>query len=501
MNNLIQHNNISNMPWQLLAYSLLGIIVGILLVLVPLLQGIVFIAGIILLIAGVKRPEYVVLTIVILTSSIIFEAKLPLIPIGIGSLHIADTLLLFLFGIIGYRAICSNTTLSEISPINKLLWLFMGTVIISAVISVYTYGVDISFVFRRLREVSYYLLFYLITSLVTEKRQIQFLIRGLFCIAMVVAVTMLVQAVVGESIQLMPGRVEVASTFGEEFDATRILPPGTTLVLVLLIMSICFVTFIKERSILKSGQFYIFMVLGIGIVLTYTRSYWITVLLAISLLLLIPSVKYKLRLLAMLAIVAILATTLITTFANFDKRFENTLFAVSARVSSLFAGKDLTQSSSLESRQIENSYAIPLIERHPVLGIGLGNDYRPPIFGDNDTITYYIHNGYLWILTDMGILGLVSFMLFYGGFLIRAVRNWNNIGDIYLKTAIVSFVLSGIGILLMSLYVPLFMEWHSIVVIATIMGLSETIIRYNLKAAGSRTCQHKNNSERCLRRE
>jgi len=47
-----------------------------------------------------KKPEIGILAIVILISSIIFEEALPLIPIGVGSFHISDAILLFLLFLI-----------------------------------------------------------------------------------------------------------------------------------------------------------------------------------------------------------------------------------------------------------------------------------------------------------------------------------------------------------------------------------------------------------------
>jgi len=60
----------------------------------------------------------------------------------------------------------------------------------------------------------------------------------------------------------------------------------------------------------------------------------------------------------------------------------------------MFTGRKVFKSDSLEWRKLENKYALQKIAKNPFLGIGLGNDYRPPIFSSNDTLTKYIHNGY-----------------------------------------------------------------------------------------------------------
>ena len=43
------------------------------------------------------------------------------------------------------------------------------------------------------------------------------------------------------------------------------------------------------------------------------------------------------------------------------------------------------------------------------------------------------------------------------------------------------FTLSGLGILLANIVNPMFIQWFSIVVIATMIGLTEAIIRINEK--------------------
>jgi len=48
-----------------------------------------------------------------------------------------------------------------------------------------------------------------------------------------------------------------------------------------------------------------------------------------------------------------------------------------------------------------------------------------------------------------------------------------------LKSVVVGFMLSGVGILLAAIVIPVFMQWFAIVVIATMIGLTEAIIRIN----------------------
>jgi O-antigen ligase len=131
----------------------------------------------------------------------------------------------------------------------------------------------------------------------------------------------------------------------------------------------------------------------------------------------------------------------------------------------------------VDDRRIENEYAFAQIRKHPLLGIGLANDYRPQIYGPEDTLNNYVHNAYLWLLTDMGFIGFLLYCWFYLRFLIRAATNWKKITDAFLQATVVGFLISGIALLPMALFIPVFMEWFSIVVIACMAGLTETLIR------------------------
>ncbi len=247
-------NNLSVL--EIFGWVFAGAAIGLILLNVPLIFALVVAGGLVFLAITTTRPEIGLLSIVVLISSIVFEENLGLIPIGVGSLHIADVMFLFLVSIIIYQRMTREDFNLIKTPLDKWLLLFFATLAISAFIAMHFYGVDFNQVMRQARHLSYYLLFFIVTTLITSKKQIQFVIKGLFVIAVIVAVTMLAQAIVGESIQLMPGRVETARTFGRSYGATRILPPGQTLVFVMFITSVCFLTMFSKTSIFMSKYFY-----------------------------------------------------------------------------------------------------------------------------------------------------------------------------------------------------------------------------------------------------
>ncbi|MHC1696763.1 MAG: O-antigen ligase family protein [Geobacteraceae bacterium] len=472
-----QHKNSLSVP-EIIGWIVAGAVISLLLLSVPLNIALLMVGGLLILAVTATRPEIGILSIVVLISSIVFGESLGLIPIGIGSLHIADVMLLYMLFLIIRRHFGHEDLIFISTPLDKWLVLFMVTVIISALLSILHYGVDFNDVMRQVRHLTYYLIFFIVTNLITTKEQMVFVIRGLLAISVVVAITMVLQAIVGESVQLMPGRVEAAMTFGRAYDATRILPPGQTLLFVMFITSFCFLCLRSEKNSLQSGYFYVLTALSVGILLTYNRNYWVAAIFCLAILLMMLPFKGKKKLIAVVVLLVMISGMGILLFDERDSKFNQTVLSISDRFTSLFTGKELIKSRSLEIRRLENKYALAKIAEHPVLGIGLGNTYRP-IFWKNDTLTYYMENGYYWILTDMGIPGLLFFMMFYLRFLVRAFRNRTAIRDDYLRAALTGFMLSGVGILPMVIVNPIFMQWFSIVVISLCIGLSENIIRLN----------------------
>ena len=301
-----QYKNSLSVP-EIIGWIVAGAVISLIVLAVPLNFALVAAGGLLLLAVTTTRPEIGILSIVVLISSIVFGESLGLIPIGIGSLHIADVMLLYLLFLIIRRHFSHEDSGFVGTPLDKWLLLFMVTVVISALVSILHYGVDFNDVMRQARHLSYYLIFFMVTNLITTKEQMVFVIRGLFAISVIVAITMVLQAIVGESVQLMPGRVETAMTFGRAYDATRILPPGQTLLFVMFITSFCFLSLRSEKNLLQSGYFYVLTALSIGILLTYNRNFWVAAIFCLAILLTILPFDGKKKLIAVVVLLVMIS--------------------------------------------------------------------------------------------------------------------------------------------------------------------------------------------------
>ncbi|GFO68112.1 hypothetical protein GMLC_16910 [Geomonas limicola] len=426
-----------------------------------------------------KKPELSIIAIVVIIASVVDVYKLPLVPLGPGSLNVTDILVFVLLALSFWRHLSTRDSQpTASSPVSWLLLLFIGYAVCTALLSIVLLGMDLNTVLRLFRVVSYYLIYFMITNLVCTKQQIRFLVNALFLVAALVVVAMLVQLVMGDSVQLIPGKQYRVDVMEAEVDAMRLQPPGQTLLFACLLTVIALLTNLRSALSLRSRYLYLLALLGAGVLLTYVRTYLLALALVITLYFVVARPEQRLRLAKFVMLGMLLFALLAAGGWGAGGKFQSTLTAMSGRFLTLFAGKELVQTNSLNDRQIENSYALKEIREHPLLGIGLGQDYRPKLYGPDDEITYYVHNVYLWLVLDFGLPGCLVFFLFYLTFLVRAFKSARNEPDPYLRSIAVGALLMGVAALPMALVIPLFLEWHSIVVLAILIGLSETILMH-----------------------
>jgi hypothetical protein len=455
-------------------WLLIPILMGLLLTYFPPEIVAALIGGAIAVWLVLLFPEYAILGTVVLVSSIVFEENLPLISVpGIGSLHITDIVLLVLLVRLIYLSLADPNFKFSISPLSRPLILFMLVVASATVYSVEFCKLDFNQVLREARGFSYYMLFLVITGLFRKEKQIKLLIKGLYLIALFVAIAMIAQAILGDSILLIPGRVETAGTFGSDYGTLRILPPGQTLIYVLFTTTLCMIVLTIKRQILCHV---ILILLGAGVMLTYNRVYWVSIMISMGALMIVGTKSVRKRLAFFVVVFVTLLCTTSGVFSLLGGVYAKSAAAIYERFASVFAGRQLTESSPIEDRVIENEYAMETIKSNFVFGSGLHSYYRPNIYGDRDELNYYVHNAYLWFMKDVGAVGLAVFMWFFVGYISRGIRNINKVNDDSMRATLAGFALSGLGIVPMAIVNPIYMQWFSIVCIGIMSGVSESII-------------------------
>jgi hypothetical protein len=441
------------------------------------------------IVAALKRPELALLGILVCTSSIVFESTLPLVPIGVGSLHISDLLLLGLLGLILARWVVEGDFEIVRTPLDRPLLCFYGVTLASTILAVLRGAVGFEIARRALRVVSYYLTFFLATNLLRERRQFHLLLNGLFLLASIVAVAMVSQFVLGESVAILPGRVETLKTQGTSYQGiTRILPPGQSLVLVGFIAAST-TLIVDGLGALRGFGLLRWVLLGLALLLTFNRSYWVAGALALVLVALLARGEDRQRLVELSLVAAlVLSIVFLSVLAEPESRVAGLLAASLQRLGTLTEAETL-QESSLQWRYVENRYAVAHIADHPLIGAGLGAQYRP-VDPRVDTLerlqkwdaTRYMHNGHLWLMVQSGLLGYFFWLWTSLAFLVRGFKGWRYMSDSLVRGSVLGFTLAFVGVLFVSITSPLPMEWFWTPVIGLMMGVSEAALREGVVA-------------------
>jgi O-antigen ligase len=467
----------------------LGTAIGILATWVSPLWVLLGLVALALGILALKRSEFALLGILIATSSIIFEESLPMIPTPIGSFHMADILLLASLGLIIMRRMVDPDFKIVRTPLDWPLLFFYGVTLLSTFFAILESSVEVTDALRATRVLSYYLTFFIVTNLVRERRQLDLLLNGIFFLATIVAAAMVVQFLVGTSLQLLPGKVVNLDTRGVVFqDVTRIIPPGWSIVVVSFVTILCIWALEKFKP-LGSLKLFQLALLGMAILVTFLRSYWAVLILVIFLLVYLFRGVDRRRLigLGLLAISSAAMILLVLYFSDPNSRASKLVDASLNRLGTL--GKSGTfgsQDDSLKWRMIENGYAISTIASHPLIGLGMGARYRPWDFfieGQQDPRRPYfdfrkfIHNSHLWILLQSGLLGYLSLMWLSLAFLMRGFRYWRSIANDRMRGVMLGFTLIYLAVLIAALVNSTFMQWGWTPVIGIIMAINEVILR------------------------
>jgi O-antigen ligase len=447
-------------------------------------QVILILALVFFLYVVVKKPEIGILAMFALIASLLYKQAIPAIPIGSISLLVTDVILFVLLLRIPYKALTDRSFRFLTTPLDVPLLLFIFASFISAGVAILKYGQDFSVIVGTgLQMIIYYLLFFVITNFIREKKQIRFLFGSLLGIATFVSLAMIIQAKVAGSVRLMYGRIE---SVGQGSWAARILPPGEVVVFIMFISAVCAMAIIN-KPFFSTVYLYLIPLLGGGMLLTYNRQYWGAIIFSFFVFMVVSTNRGKKRFLSWLAIVFVSVILIVLPLSRLSKTGRVYSDSIMERFSSLLTVKETYVSDrSLGWRKIENQYAWRSIVRHPLLGIGLFTAYRPPLPGmdigeDGWDSKRFIHNGYLWVLVNMGLLGFLPLMWLYIRFLTRGFSNWRKIMDPMEKSIVIGYAICGVALSLSILFEPRVLQWRGIMVIATMAGMNEAIILRNEK--------------------
>jgi O-antigen ligase len=404
------------------------------------------------------------------------------LSVGI-TLQFPDILLLASLGWIVVRLLFVPGFRIIRTPLDRPLLLFYGLTIVSTLVAIAQSAVDPGVAIQGIRVFSYYLTFFVVTNLIRDSRQLNFLLNGILFVAVVVAITMIAQYLLGGSV--LQGSVDPAAEGGGSGGVTRItVPPGFSVLLVSFVTSLCILVLERFKPI-GVLQYLQCSLMGVAFVMAFHRSYWaafIAVLLLATYL--VRGVGWR-RLIgwgvpAAFSAVLVLLVVIAAPNLGLSRLVEASWAKLNTVNTRAFTGGD----PNYNYRRLENQYAFGAITAKPLLGRGLGTRYRPldprldHIDGTNiEDHSDFIHNSHLKILLQSGLLGYLSFTWLSVAFLLRGLRNWRKVSSDRLRAVVLGFSLAYLVALIAAGANSLFTHWSWVPLLGIIMGINEVILR------------------------
>jgi hypothetical protein len=473
------HNQFRYAMFMLSNAILLGILLGFAIVFSSPSIVILALAILLSVILVLKNPVWGILGFIALTSTVLDSDTNPGVSIGFGHIYLSDIILFTLFWLIVWGLLTRLETKFVRTPLDVPLLVFVAVVMISTIIAMIRGTVTLNGMLGPARDIFNLLIFFAVTNLVKNDKQIKLLQVMIIVFACLVSIVMIAQYITGAVLPFLPGRVEVLSTEGTQFnDITRIIPPGYSIVFVAFVV-VCSIWFFNNNYSNNIILAIAIILNGIGVLLTFKRHFWGALIIIFLIMVLVSNRKEIQRIL--LRGFSAFAIMLVGLFfvMNYTGRAGSDLVASSAdRMFSLLRTDTYDDSeSSLRWRDFENQYALREFISHPFIGVGLGTMYRPWI-PDRDWSGYdgrrYIHSGFYWLLLRTGGIGFLSMLAMMTAVVVRGFRYWRIAPN---GVYVLGFTLAIVGMLMGNWVEPLISEWYWTAVTATLMGVNELSIR------------------------
>lgn len=431
---ILTRSRIDLVPLGIAALALAG---GALAALAPWWLALGTLVGVAACVAILVSPFFGLMLTLALSAQAIPGAFVPSVPVG-GALILAHEITL-----LATLAATLIHVLLDPSDRPPPDWRFVaatlltfGALGLSFLASTYLMG-QRDFLFPVLRNFLPLALLPLLPRLLPDRRRIELTERLFIAFGVLIALFIAIQAFT--SMQLLAGRFEDLG-LEQSTGVTRTVLWGPEL---LIILSLLLIGRHGARFALSHWwPLPATAILLLGLMGTYTRTFWISTVVCVALLTLFTTgIRGCLRLAAAIVPVTIVVWTAVYAVsprigeAAFDRAFGIT--------------QEIESGDSFGWRGKENAQALEAIAANPLLGIGFNGVYKKSIStrGHFPGEEIYIHNAYLYFLLKMGLLGaliLATFLVLYLRLMVASVA----IGDTRDRTTALAYGVLGIAIML-----------------------------------------------------
>lgn len=234
---------------------------------------------------------------------------------------------------------------------------------------------------------------------------------------------------------------------------------------------IVFFGFIAAKRYNRNLIIVLIAISSIALVLTFSRGYWGSTAFGLLLLVIFLNGAPRKRIITLSALSVL--TVVAVAAILFPKLLVDLFVGVGHRLAML-GGRDL----SLQSRLLESGAALKDFARSPILGYGLGARFTffdPISYMTSDS--WYIHNGYVFLLFKFGIVGTFLYMVFYLHIIASTWREASRSIVESDKVLLLSFTSVMGAMLLVNLTSPQFYDRVSILIVTVMWGITAGISR------------------------
>lgn len=180
--------------------------------------------------------------------------------------------------------------------------------------------------------------------------------------------------------------------------------------LMMAIILVCTSLFLYTKSgSLKLLYLALVSFFGVSLILTFSRGYWIAIVLGFLLIFFLVEKSEKLRMFRYVAASTGVASFLVVfLFSDFPK------FLFDAIYTRFLSVGNIVSDPSVQNRLHESTAVIAHIASNPIVGRGLGTLFRyQNVLLERTYEGWYVHNAYLFLWFKVGLFGLITFMASY----------------------------------------------------------------------------------------
>jgi O-antigen ligase len=446
-----------------------------------------YIIGILLVIF---RPEIIFVVTFVFTSTLFPLEAIPQ-PVAFGNIgfYLAELLTVLLtVRMLAVAAITKDfkklSSPMTLPMVILLLWVIFS--IFNAVISQRATLIDAVLIGR---PYIFYMNFFLALYFIDTRDKLRFVVTFLIVVSAICTIFSFIQYIVGPETSIIPwvtwslGRV----TFDKDVPTlARVMPVSIS---VIFIMFFPMLVGIINKGFKKTTYYKILIVLSVlALFVSFTRNVYYSVIIGLF----ITWVYFRGRVRRRINrnLITVLLAALLMAYAPVFIgliKVPNWWYLVAARPGEIMESGSRTETFAW--RAVESRTILVHIAESPVIGKGVGATYYNQLMDANQAD---VHNGYLSIVFQLGLVGLVVFIIIWSRYVRDSFRLYRELKSRYLKSVVAGFVISFLALLPAVWVKPVFVkEYYWIAIIGFVWAVPEIVRRIALSEEQSSAREQK----------